>query len=132
MVRSKDDDRRYFRLFIKNRVLSVLLTSITPLILVSVIILYQFYTSYHEKVHAHLGTLVNKHKQNIDSFLKEKLGNIRFLAENHSFDELKDNSFLQVQLALLQKELTLLRYPCNERKDFLEIFLFRRKLDKAL
>ncbi len=94
----------YLRLFIKNRFLSVLLTSITPLILVSVIILFQFYTSYHEKVHAHLETLVKKHKLNIDTFLNEKLRNIRFLADNVSLSELRDQSFLEKQLALLQEE----------------------------
>ena len=96
--------KRYLSSFIKSRFLGVLLTSIVPLILVSVIILYQFYTSYHAKVHDHLGTLVNEHKSIIDSFLQEKLGNIRFLASNFSFDELSDPSFLGAQLESLQKE----------------------------
>ena len=94
----------YLILFIKSRFLGVLLTSITPLILVSGIILYQFYTSYHEKVHDHLGTLVKKHKLNIDSFLKEKLGNIRFIAESFSYLELSNDSFLQDKLASLQQQ----------------------------
>ena len=104
MNQEKYSTDRYFRLFIKNRFLSVILTSVIPLILVSVIILYQFYTSYREKVHTHLETLVKKHKLVIDSFLSEKLGNIRFLAETYRFEELINDSFLQEQLALLQQE----------------------------
>ncbi len=104
MAQYNDIKKNYLRLFIKSRSLSVLFTSITPLILVSVIILFQFYTSYHEKVHDHLETLVKKHKLNIDNFLKEKLRNIRFLAENVNLNELLDQSFLETQLALLQKE----------------------------
>jgi len=96
--------KRYLSSFIKKRFLGVLLTSLVPLILVSVIILYQFYTSYHAKVHDHLGTLVNEHKSIIDSFLQEKLGNIRFLASNFSFDELSDPYFLGAQLESLQQE----------------------------
>lgn len=104
MNQEKDRTDRYLRLFIKSRFLSVILTSIIPLILVSVIILYQFYTSYHEKVHAHLETLVKKHKRVIDSFLNEKLGNIRFMAETFRSGELLNHSFLQEQLTLLQRE----------------------------
>jgi two-component system NtrC family sensor kinase len=74
------------------------------MILVSGIILYQFQTSYHEKVYAHLETLVKKHKQNIDSFLKEKLGNIRSLAQTFSFGELSDESFLRDRLETLQQQ----------------------------
>ena len=104
MGNSEEIKKKYFLLFLKSRFLSVLLTSITPLILVSGIILYQFYHSYHAKVEDHLGTLVRKHKLNIDSFLNEKLGNIRFLAENFEYIELSNPSFLEEQLNLLQKE----------------------------
>lgn len=104
MTDNKENDKKYLSLFIKSRSLSVLLTSITPLILVSVIILYQFYSSYSEKVNDHLETLVVKHKHIIDSFLEEKLGNIRFLAENFSLEELSDDSFLRNQLTLLQQD----------------------------
>lgn len=104
MPQKEDMTTNYLRLFIKNRFLSVLLTSIIPLILVSVIILFQFYTSYHEKVYDHLETLVKKHKLNIDTFLNEKLRNIRFLADTVSLSELHDQAFLRNQLGLLQEE----------------------------
>ena len=104
MIQQDDIEKNYLKLFIKDRFLSVLLTSITPLILVSTIILFQFYTSYDEKVHAHLETLINKHKLNINSFLQEKLGNIRFLADNHNIGELSNPSFLTHQLVALQTE----------------------------
>ena len=104
MDRRKDETERYLLLFIKSRLLSLLLISITPLILVSVIILYQFHTSYQEKVHDHLETLVKKHTTIIDSFLNEKLGNIRFIAETFGFEQLIHDSFLGDQLVLLQQE----------------------------
>jgi len=70
---------------------------------VSSIILYQFDSSYHEKVYAHLEELVLKHKQNIDNFLKEKLGDIRLLATTFSFEELSNEDFLRDRLESLQQ-----------------------------
>ena len=99
-----ENKKDYYLLFIKQRIFTVIIVSLTPMILVSSIILYQFYTSYQEKVHAHLGTLVEQHKQNIDNFLREKLADIRFLAKNFNFDELADESFLRSKLENLQEE----------------------------
>jgi len=100
---NKSKGKRDYRSLVINRVLTVVIVSVMPMILVSGIILYQFHTSYHEKVRAHLGTLVKKHKRNIDSFLKEKLGDIRFLAKTSSFEDMSDESFLQDTLAALQQ-----------------------------
>jgi len=104
MDKSKREHRDYYHSLTRNMLLTVIIVSFTPMILVGGIILYQFQTSYHEKVHAHLEELVQKHKQNIDSFLQEKLGDIRFLADNFNFEELCDESFLRDRLESLQKE----------------------------
>lgn len=89
--------------FFRKRIFIIISVSITPMILVSGIILYQFNRSYHEKVHAHLEELVLKHKQNIDSFLIEKLGNIQVMAKTFGFEELGDESFLRDRLEVLQR-----------------------------
>jgi two-component system NtrC family sensor kinase len=107
MDKSKREHRDYYHSLARNMLLTVIIVSFTPMILVGGIILYQFQTSYHEKIHAHLEELVQKHKQNIDSFLKEKLGDIRFLADNFTFEELRDESFLRDKLESLQKEFDL-------------------------
>ena len=93
----------YYRSLTRKMILTIIIVSFTPLILVGSTILYRFHVSYHEKVEAHLQELVLKHKQTIDNFLKEKLGDIRFLSETFCFDELKDASFLQDRLDLLQQ-----------------------------
>ncbi len=104
MDKSKRENRDYYHSLARNMLLTVIIVSFTPMILVGGIILYQFQASYHEKVHAHLEELVQKHKQNIDSFLKEKLGDIRFLADNFIFEELRDETCLTDKLESLQKE----------------------------
>ena len=88
----------------RNILLTIIIVSITPMILVSISILYQFNISYREKVEAHLKTLVKKHKQNIDNFLKEKSGDIASLAKTFTFAEMSDESFLKDRLAVLQEE----------------------------
>jgi len=103
MKPTKYQNGDYYRSLTQKMILTIILVSVTPLILVSSTILYRFHVSYHEKVRAHLQELVLKHKQTIDNFLKEKLGDIRFLAETFCFDELKDASFLQDRLDMLQQ-----------------------------
>jgi two-component system NtrC family sensor kinase len=94
----------YYRLLTRTIQLIVIIVSVTPMVLVSGIVLYQFRSSYREKIYAHLGQLVQNHKQNIDSFLKEKLGLIRFLASTFSFEELSNEGFLQDRLYNLQQD----------------------------
>ncbi|MBN2032109.1 MAG: two-component sensor histidine kinase [Deltaproteobacteria bacterium] len=103
MTEEKTSNGLYYRSLIRNIVILVIIVSFTPMFLVSGIILYQFHHSYSEKIHDHLGELVLNHKQNIDSFLKEKLKHIRFLAKSYSFEELSNESFLQEKLSNLQE-----------------------------
>ena len=103
MKQEKQKKDSYYHLLTRNMLLTVILVSVLPMILVSGIILYQFEISYQEKVHAHLKELVLKHKQNIDTFLREKLDNIRFLGISFSLEELKDETFLRDRLEALQQ-----------------------------
>ena len=64
---------------------------------------FRIFLYYFVGIHDHLGELVLNHKQNIDTFLQEKLKHIRFLAKSYSFEELSDESFLQDQLFNLQE-----------------------------
>jgi two-component system NtrC family sensor kinase len=84
--------------------LIVIMVSLGPMILVSGIILYQFDTFSNEMVKAHLGELVLKHRQNIDDFLRQKLINISYIARIHDVDHLRDATFLQERLKVLQEE----------------------------
>ncbi|MDY7037245.1 MAG: cache domain-containing protein, partial [Thermodesulfobacteriota bacterium] len=99
----KQKDMTPYRLLKRNLLSWVIIVSITPLILVSCIILYQFKMSYNEKVEDHLEELIWKHKQNIDGFLREKLSDIQTLAKSCTFEEMSDESFLQNRLHILQQ-----------------------------
>ncbi len=92
----------YYRSLARNMVLLVTVISLAPMMIVTGIILHKFSTSHHEKVYAHLGELVLKHKQNIDGFLAERIHNVSFLADNMQFDGIGHNGGLTDQLSRLQ------------------------------
>ncbi|BBD09071.1 sensor histidine kinase [Desulfovibrio ferrophilus] len=95
-------DEAYYKQLTRTMVLSVVLVSFTPLILISGIVGYEFHTSYRNKVIDHLEEVVEKHKQNIDSFLNERQAEIRVLANSFSFTRLRDPKELQGLLSALQ------------------------------
>lgn len=93
----------YYRIRTRNMALTIILVSIAPLLLVTSLILYEFRHSYREKVDAHLIELVQKHKQNIDGFLSQRLGDIRVLGATFGFEELNNEAFLKQRLSVLQQ-----------------------------
>ena len=94
----------YYKSLTRKMLFIVIAVSFAPLIMVSGIILNRFSVSYNEKLNAHLGELVLKHKQNIDGFLLEKLNTIRFMAKSFTVEDLNNENFLRNNLAALQTE----------------------------
>lgn len=94
----------YYRSLARNMILTVIVISLSPLILFSSLIGYQFHTSYQNKVLDHLQEIVRKHKQNIDSFLNERLANVAMLVRVHSLKRLSNEAFLKEALSLFREE----------------------------
>ena len=95
-------DKHYYSSLTRNMTLIVILVSFTPMILIAGVIGYYFETSYREKVMEHLHELVEKHQQQINSFLDEKLSYIKVLADSYTYDELTNETFLENKLVILQ------------------------------
>lgn len=93
----------YYRSLTRNIILIIVGVSVVPLILITLTIRYFSQTSYQDKVIEHLQVLNKKHKQNIDSFLKERLADIAILKDSYSFDQLANDDFLREKLRSLQK-----------------------------
>jgi two-component system NtrC family sensor kinase len=91
------------RSFMSNIVLVVVLLSFTPMLLVSGLILDQYSVSHNDKLYAHLNEVVHRHSTEIDSFLNERLNNLRFLFESCGKENLFNNDFLEDKLFLLQQ-----------------------------
>ena len=94
----------HYRALARNMVLIIISVSMIPMIVVSSTLYLQFRHSYREKVNDHLSELVQKHKQNIDSFLQERLTDIRLMAARNGYERLRDEVLLKRNLELLQQE----------------------------
>jgi len=92
----------YYKSLTRRIVLIIVVVSIIPLVLISGTIRYYFQVSYQEKVLDHLKVLIKKHRQNIDTFLIQKLADIRVEAESYSFEQLRDETFLKERFRVLQ------------------------------
>ncbi|WP_373501365.1 ATP-binding protein [Desulfococcus sp.] len=98
------EDKTYYHTLRRNMLITVVVVSFMPLIFVSGIILYHFQTSYTEKVAAHIESLVNQHRLQIDTFLKERQNDILFLTDSYTFRELSDEAFLRKTFDIIRKE----------------------------
>ena len=100
---SEQSKFRDYRSLLRNVVITILLTAMTPTVVVSMFILNEFRTSYQKKVYDHLDLLARKHKRNIDMFLEEKLMDIRMLANANTFEELSDGAILNRKFIEMQR-----------------------------
>lgn len=88
----------------KKILLTFVIVSFLPLLIMTGSVLYQSHIFYHEKVKDQLEYLAKIHTQNIDTFLQERLNDIRFFAASIEFEELKDERFLEETLKKLRQE----------------------------
>ncbi|MBI9075468.1 MAG: two-component sensor histidine kinase [Desulfatibacillum sp.] len=82
----------------------IILISLAPLALIAVVNSYQFKIAYESKVLEHLEQVVEKHKQNIDTFLNENLADLRVIASIYPIENFQDELFLSELLRNLQIE----------------------------
>ncbi len=94
----------YYRSLTRTMLVTVILVSVTPLLLISAVTSYEFHVAYHDKVLAQLREMVQKHQQHIDQFLSEKRADIRLLSRTHPPQELRDPVRLRNLLQMAQEE----------------------------
>ena len=97
----KDRNVFYQELSRKIMVL-ILVVSFFPMTLTTGVLFYRFNLTYTEKIQAHISELVQKHAQNIDTFLAEKLGNIGYLAGRFENSPQSPQDFLKMNMKLLE------------------------------
>jgi len=80
----KPDRKAFYQNLTRKIRMLILVVSFFPMVLTTGILCYRFHSDYKKRVNAHVSELVLKHTRNIDAFLLEKLGNIRYLAGQFS------------------------------------------------
>ncbi|MGC8493711.1 MAG: cache domain-containing protein, partial [Syntrophobacteraceae bacterium] len=96
-------ERRYYASLTRNMVLGIMLVALTPLVLIAGLTGYYFETAYRHKVIETLTQLVEKHQQHINSYLNERLADIKFIANSYSYDQLSNEKFLRDTLSVLNR-----------------------------
>ncbi len=104
MEHASEERNSFYQVLTRKITVLIVIVSFFPMLLTTGILFSRFNRAYADKVRAHISELVQKHTQNIDSFLAEKSGNIRFLACNFDPQHHSPGPFLKRNLALLQKE----------------------------
>lgn len=97
-------DKQSYDKLSRNISLTVIAVSIAPLILVGGLIFDQFASIYTERVYAHLATVVEKHRDAIDSFLNEKLSEVQYLGRVFTREQLSDSEFIEETLRGMQQQ----------------------------
>ncbi len=97
-------EKGYYRSLTRNMVLTMIVVSMLPLILISAITRHFFLSSYRDKVHSQLKMVLSRHQMAIDDFLDDRLSAIRIQAKTLSPDQRKDGQDLKQLLGVLQEE----------------------------
>jgi len=97
-------DERYYRSLTRSMSVTVIIVSLAPLLTIAAASYYEFHSSYRSKVLDQLSEMVQKHQQNIDLFLNEKLADIRLVSGSFDYDHLADSWRLRQLLLLLREE----------------------------
>ena len=104
MVQDRKSNKLYSKKFTRNMVLTVIIVSFVPMLLISGMVLHRFSISYNDKLYAHLKETIHRHAQDIDSFLNERLNNLQFLLDSCDSADLFNESVLQGKLFQLQQK----------------------------
>jgi two-component system, NtrC family, sensor kinase len=104
MVQDRKSNKLYSKKFTRNMVLTVIIVSFVPMLLISGMVLHRFSISYNDKLYAHLKETIHRHAQDIDSFLNERLNNLQFLLDSCDSADLFNESVLQEKLFQLQQK----------------------------
>ena len=104
MEESLKERKAFYHVLARKITVLILVVSFFPMALTTGVLFYGFHLTYTDKLQAHISELVQKHSQNIDSFLSEKLDNIQYLARQFDGSRHLPDSFLQKHLKLLKDE----------------------------
>ena len=102
MEKSLKDRNVFYQELSRKIMVLILVVSFFPMTLTTGVLFYRFNLTYTEKIQAHISELVQKHAQNIDTFLAEKLGNIGYLAGRFENSPQSPQDFLKMNMKLLE------------------------------
>ncbi len=95
------EDKAYAKLYWKI-IATTLSFSLVPLVALGISMYHQFSVSYTAKIMESLRTLAENRRNAIDLFLDERISQLNTLAYTHTFEHLKDETYLNSVFTLMQ------------------------------
>ncbi|MEE4270873.1 MAG: ATP-binding protein [Thermoanaerobaculales bacterium] len=98
------DQRSALDVRVRSSVVGLALIVLVPLVVVGAINLHQFQQVYRAKVDNELLGMIERHSLIVDSFINDRLSDVRVVAREHPLDRLSEPAFLSRVLNLLREE----------------------------
>jgi len=92
------------RISVRSMVLGLALIVLAPLAITGAINLKQFQVVYRNKVENELAVMIERHSFIIDSFIQDRLSDVRVITREHPIERLSDADFLRQVLNLMREE----------------------------
>ena len=92
------------RFSVRMTVVVLALIIIAPLLISGAVNLYQFRQAYRSKVSSELSVMIERHSLTVDSFIDDRLSDVRVIAREHPIERLRQPDFLRRVLNLMREE----------------------------
>jgi len=92
------------RFSVRTAVVVLALIIIAPLVISGAVNLYQFRKVYRSKVSNELSVMIERHSVTVDSFINDRLSDVRVIAREHPIERLREPDFLRLVLNLMREE----------------------------
>jgi two-component system NtrC family sensor kinase len=89
---------------VRSVVMGLALVVLLPLVITGAINLQQFQKVYRSKVENELAVMIERHSLIVDSFIEDRLSDVRVITREHPIDRLNDADFLRRVLNLMREE----------------------------
>jgi two-component system NtrC family sensor kinase len=94
--------RRWFSVPAATAVLATII--IAPLVVTGAVNLRQFRHAYHTKVTNELAVMIERHSLTVNSFINDRLSDVRVIAREHPIERLQEPDFMRRVLSLMREE----------------------------
>jgi two-component system NtrC family sensor kinase len=88
----------------RGSIVGLALIVLVPLVVTGAINLSQFHRVYRSKVETELLGMIERHSLIVDSFIQDRLSDVRVVAREHPIERLREPAFLRQVLNLLREE----------------------------
>jgi two-component system NtrC family sensor kinase len=92
------------RFSVRLAVVVLALIIIAPLVISGAVNLHQFRKAYRSKVANELSVMIERHSLTVDSFIDDRLSDVRVIAREHPIERLRQPDFLRLVLNVMREE----------------------------